>query len=366
MLNVFRVPGTYSIAPAITNRDIELHPTAGLLPPEEVIFGFSKAMSLVRQIAAKVAPTNITVLIEGENGTGKELIARWMHSRSPRSSGLFIKVNCAALPGPLLESELFGYEKGAFMGAVAEKPGRVEMAHRGSLFLDEIGEIDHCLQAKLLHFLQDRRFSRIGDHEEKLVETCVVCSTNRHLEDEVRKGRFRADLFYRINGLRIQLPRLRDRREDVPILAEHFLRHFQTRFGKQPPPLSAQLIDKLQDWDWPGNIRELENRVARYVILGADEPPEATPNARRSSKTAAVGPNAVGSIPLKQIAKEAVRETERRLILEVLQTNRWNRRKTAEVLQISYRALIYKIRDANLASRRGESRNCKKSRREPS
>jgi two-component system, NtrC family, response regulator AtoC len=319
-------------------------------PPGSVVFGSSEAMRPIRLKVEKVAVTNIPVLIQGESGTGKEVVARLIHQLSPVASGPFVKVNCAAIPGTLLESELFGFRKGAFTGAYNTKPGRVEMADGGTLFLDELGELDSSLQAKLLQFLQDGQFCSIGDQEEKRVEARVICATNRRLEDEIEAGRFRADLFYRINVISLHLPRLRDRREDIPRLIEFFLAQFNARFQRSAPSPSRELIQSFQDSEWPGNIRELENRVARYVILGGEDAfrNESAP-ARPALRPIQFSEN--GTIPLKRIAKQAVREMERDLILKVLQANHWNRRKTAQVLAISYRALIYKIREAGLSQR---------------
>ena len=321
-------------------------------PPDTVVFGSSEAMRPVRQKVAKVAGTNIPILVQGESGTGKEVVARLIHQLSPVAAGPFVKVNCAAIPGTLLESELFGFRKGAFTGAYNTKPGRVEMADGGTLFLDEIGELDSSLQAKLLQFLQDGQFCSIGDQEEKRVEARVICATNRRLEDEVEVGRFRADLFYRINVISLNLPRLRDRREDIPRLVEHFLAQFNAKFQRNAPPLSRELMQTFQDADWPGNIRELENHVARYVILGGEDV-VATTSAPARPAMRPIELSEDGTIPLKLIAKQAVRDMERDLILKVLQANHWNRRKTAQVLAISYRALIYKIREAGLSQRHG-------------
>lgn len=321
------------------------------LPPDAVIFGRSVTMQAIRLKATKVSCTIVPVLLQGERGSGKEVLAKWIHAHSPFASGRFVKVNCAAIPGTLLESELFGYEKGAFTGAHTAKPGRVEAAHRGTLFLDEIADLEMSLQAKLLQFLQDGRFTRIGDQQEQRVETRVICSTNRNLEQEVEARTFRSDLLYRINVIRIEVPRLRDRCEDIDALAEYFLAQFQGRFEKTAAPLSRGMLDYLQGQDWPGNIRELENRIARYVILGNDDDlePERIPG-RALPLVIEVGPD--GSIPLKRIAKRAVREMERDVIFSVLRANHWNRRKAAEVLKISYRALISKIREAGLSGRR--------------
>ena len=320
-------------------------------PPEGVVFGCSEAMRVVRQKVEKVAGTNVPVLIQGESGTGKEVLARLIHRLSACVSGPFVKVNCAAIPGTLLESELFGFQKGSFTGAYASKPGRVELAHRGTLFLDEIAELEPGLQAKLLQLLQDGQFCRIGDQEDKRVEARVLCATNRQLEKEIANGSFRQDLFYRINVISIYLPPLRERLDDIPVLVEYFLGYYNQRFQRHAPPFSREVLEMFQHKDWPGNIRELENSVARYVILGSEE---AFCNELMEKRPAQISYEVTedGSIPLKRIAKQAIREMERTLILRVLQANHWNRRKTAEVLKISYRALLYKIRQAGLPPKR--------------
>jgi len=318
------------------------------LPPDHVLFGRSAVMGEIRLRAEKVCHTNIPVLLCGDGGTGKESLARWIHARSPYRNGQFIKVNCAAIPGTLLESELFGYEKGAFTGAQTSKPGRVELAANGTLFLDEIADLGMGLQSKLLQFLQDGCFSRIGDQSEKSVNTRVICATNKDLEAEITSGRFRADLFYRINVVRMRLPQLRERREDIPVLAQYFRAHYERQFTKQAAPLGLEMLQYLQNLQWPGNVRELSNGIARFVLIGPDAAIVQEPPRRRATGGAAAG----GVVPLKRIAKEAIREMERDVILEALRSNQWNRRKTAQALKISYRALIYKIRDAGLVSRR--------------
>ncbi len=321
------------------------------LPPDGVFFGPSEAMKIVRQRVARAAGLNVPILILGESGTGKEVLAHFIHDNSPWCKGPFIKVNCPAIPGTLLESELFGFQKGAFTGALAAKPGRIELAQGGTLFLDEIAELDANLQAKLLHVLQDGRFTRIGDHEEKRMDARVICATNRQLQNEIETGGFRADLFYRINVISIQLPPLRDRRDDIPLLAEYLREHFNRRFQREAPPLPNETLHLLQQRDWPGNVRELENCMARYVVLGSEEA-FSFENSEPKVSDFAIQLTADGNIPLKSIAQQVTRRMERDVILKVLQANHWNRRKAAQVLKISYRALLYKVRQAGLPSKR--------------
>jgi formate hydrogenlyase transcriptional activator len=239
----------------------------GEMPPESIIFGRTDAMQAVRDRLTKLAGANVPVLIQGESGTGKDIIARMIHAASPWRTGPWVKVNCPAIPGTLLESELFGYEKGAFTGAYGVKPGRVEMAHRGTLFLDEISELDMSLQSKLLQLLQDGQFCRIGAQEDKKVEVRVVCATNRKLEQEIENGTFRSDLFYRINVVNLHMPALRERASDIPELVEYFLEHHNRKYNCRAKPLSGEMMGVLRKYHWPGNIRELENFIERSVIL---------------------------------------------------------------------------------------------------
>jgi two-component system, NtrC family, response regulator AtoC len=322
---------------------------ACILPSEDIIFGRSAAMQPIRQMVGKILSTDLPILIQGENGTGKGLLAQYIHSRSKFAAGAFIKVNCAAIPGSLLESELFGYEKGAFTDAHASKPGHVEMADNGTLFLDEISDLDLGLQAKTLQLLQDGHYSRIGDTQERRVNTRVICATNRKLEDETSAGRFRQDLFYRINVVTLNLPPLRERRDDILALANYFLEHLNARFDREAPPFPEEALEAFAHQEWRGNIRELENLVARYAIMGALDGVTADRSLRRPSNPLKL--SADGTVSLKHIAKQAVREMESNVILRVLRENKWNRRKAATVLNISYRALIYKIQEAGLAQR---------------
>jgi two-component system response regulator AtoC len=324
----------------------------GEIPPNAVVFGHSDAMLSLRERLDKVAGANVPVLIHGESGTGKDIIARMIHGLSPWRTGPFVKVNCPAIPGTLLESELFGYEKGAFTGAYGTKPGRVEMAHRGTLFLDEISELDLGLQSKLLQLLQDGQFCRIGAQEDKKVEVRIVCATNRKLEEEIENGTFRQDLFYRINVVNLYMPPLRERRGDIEDLVRYFLEYYNRKYNCRARALSPELMLVLQKYHWPGNIRELENLIKRYVILGTEE---AITNDLVSQQRDVFNPEISidGPISLKKLTRQAVRELERKVILKVLQANHWNRKQSARALNISYRALLYKIRDTGLPSNRG-------------
>jgi len=325
------------------------------IPPDEVLFGQSRVMAELRRQAVRICGTIIPVLLTGEGGTGKEALARWIHAHSEYASGEFVKVNCAAIPGTLLESELFGYEEGAFTGAQHAKPGLVEAAHRGTLFLDEIADLDLAFQSKLLHFLQDGTFSRIGDHTERKIDTRLMCATNKDLEKEAAAGRFRQDLFFRVHVFRLKLPLLQERREDIPVLIQFFREHFQRQFGTSAEPFAPEIVDYLQSLPWPGNIRELSNMVARYVLIGPDATVYSEEPYRKGRAKFTPGPDGVQK-PLKRMAKDAIKEMEKNVILETLRANQWNRRKTAQQLKISYRALIYKIRDAGLISRRAMRR----------
>src|ERR1700726_1265611 len=323
----------------------------GEMPPDAVVFGRTEVMQAVRDRLSKLAGANVPVLIQGESGTGKDIIARMIHANSPWRTGPWVKVNCPAIPGTLLESELFGYEKGAFTGAYGMKPGRVEMAHRGTLFLDEISELDMALQSKLLQLLQDGQFCRIGAQEDKKVEVRVVCATNRNLEDEIAAGNFRADLFYRINVVNLRMPSLRERASDIPQLVSYFLEYYNRKFNARAAHPSTDLMNSLKKYHWPGNVRELENLMKRYVILGSEESISGDLRPHEPDFFSA-DINVDGPISLKKITRQAVHELERKITLKVLQHHHWNRKQAARALNISYRALLYKIRDAGLPSNR--------------
>src|SRR5215204_5134697 len=236
------------------------------------LLGTSEKMCEVRDLISRVADTDVTVLIRGESGTGKELVARALHRSSPRRDRTFVKVNCAALPSELLESELFGYERGAFTGAIQQKPGKFEFASQGTMFLDEISEIGPPLQAKLLQVLQDGEFARLGGREDVRVTARVVAATNRDLERAVAHGQFRDDLFFRLNVVCITLPPLRQRRDEIAALTQHFLARYAEHYNKPPLPLATDTLRLFAEYEWPGNVRELENMVKRMVILGTDAP----------------------------------------------------------------------------------------------
>ena len=320
-------------------------------PSESLIFGRSNRMLTIRQRVGKVAQATVPILIHGDSGTGKDVLARHIHMRSAVAEGPFVRVNCAAIPGTLLESELFGFEKGAFTGTYATKPGRVESAHGGTLFLDGIDEIPLGLQAKLLQFLQDGRFSRIGGQEDITVATRLICSSHSALERKAAAGQFREDLYYRINVVSLELPPLRARSEDIADLASYFLRRHEKRHNIAAREISTNLQLLLEKHPWPGNIRELENLIERYVILGSEEAVSVEllhwDRTNVSTEVPTHGP-----IQLKKVTRQAVRELERKIILNVLEENRWNRKRAASELKISYRALLYKIRQAGLPPKR--------------
>lgn len=326
----------------------------GALPPESVVFGTSEPMRLLRANLEKVASAAVPMLIEGESGTGKDILAKLIHYKSPWARGPYVKVNCPAIPGTLMESELFGYEKGAFTGAFGAKPGRVEMADRGTLFLDEISELDISLQSKLLQFLQDNQFCRIGGEEDTRVDVRVICATNRRLEEEVNRGGFRQDLYYRINVLSLKVPALRQRSCDIPALVEYFRQTFNRKYNCNVKPISDRLTNMMVNYAWPGNIRELENLLKRYVILGSEE---AIYSELRPTEVNYPMPEISLDKPisLKAVRRAAVRDVERHVILKILQANHWNRRRTARALNISYRALLYKLKDAGIPSGNGSS-----------
>lgn len=319
-------------------------------PPEDVIFGSSPAMEAVQLSVDVAAGANVPILLQGPSGSGKEILARLIHQRSSRRHGTFVKVNCPAIPGTLFESELFGYQKGAFTGAYASKPGRIELAHHGTLFLDEIAELEPSLQAKLLQLLQDGEFCRIGGQQERQVEVRFICATNRQLEKEIKSGTFRHDLYYRINVLTIELPSLQQRICDLPVLANYFLGKYGRDFNRPVRTLSSRSMRALQKYSWPGNIREFENIIKRYVITGSEETISRSMEHSLQDDLSAEAP-IEGVMKLKDVTRKATKELEQKIILRTLEAHRWNRRMTARALSISYAALLYKLREAGVPPR---------------
>jgi len=326
------------------------HETRLDLPPLDVIFGQSAEMQVIRRKLEMVAKTNVAVLVQGESGTGKELCARLIHGTSERTSGELVKVSCPAIPAGLIETELFGYEKGAFTGAHSTKRGRLEQAHGGTLFLDEVGSLDINVQSKLLQVLQDGSFMRVGGHETRSIETRVVSVANRDLRDQVAEGTFRLDFLYRINAVTINLPPLRRRTEDLPQIVDYLIGHHARVFQADPPPLSRNALRLMQKHDWPGNIRQLDNLIRSYVLIGNEETligelvEEDKPGAKATEDVDVSEP-----ISLKVVTRKATHELERQIILKVLKANNWNRQKTAKWLKISYRSLLYKLNEVQAA-----------------
>jgi two-component system response regulator AtoC len=336
-------------------------------PDLDLLFKNSEKMRAVENIVRRAADTNATIIIQGESGTGKEMVAKAVHFISDRRDKPFLKVNCASLPGELLESELFGHEKGAFTGAHRRKPGKFELAHRGTFMLDEIGEMPLGLQAKLLHVLQDGKFFRVGGTE--LIDTDVrlIAASNRDLAALVAAGQFREDLYYRLNVVTIVVPPLRDRSEEIPLLVSHFLRKFCLQYEREAPRISPETMGLLREYAWPGNVRELENMIKRLVVLQNEalirdeiilrrsRGPVGAPQHPRSSHPAVPTPQPQApptildtSLGLKEIAKRAAMEAEKTVLKEVLDRVRWNRAEAARLLKISYKALLYKITAAGL------------------
>ena len=300
----------------------------------ETLIGKTQKMQEIYDIISAAAQTDTTVLIQGETGTGKELVVQVLHSKSQRWENPFIVVNCAALPETLLQSELFGHEKGAFTGAIRQKPGKFELAHTGTIFLDEIGELSPMTQLALLRVLQERKFERVGGEKTVEVDVRVIAATNRNLEEDVAQKRFREDLYYRLSVITIDLPSLRERKEDIPLLSTGFLRRFSKKIGKNISGFSKETLELMMKYSWPGNIRELENVIERAVVFCKGD----TIN--------------IGDIPPKlrnkaeSVANEqpTLQEVERKLILKTLTNCRWNKHRAANGLGIDRGTLYGKIK----------------------
>src|SRR5450432_1194288 len=323
---------------------------------DDVFFVAASAnMRKLRSQAALVANVDIPVLMLGESGTGKEVMARLIHKLSPRAHRTFLKVNCAAVPADLLESELFGYEAGAFTGANHAKPGKFEICNKGTILLDEIGEMPPSLQAKLLHVLQDQQFSRLGSRSVIKVDVRILAATNINIPEALANKRLREDLYYRLNAFTLTIPPLRERREEIPILLKHFMSRLSEQYARPPLPFSPELLAATATYPWPGNLRELGNFIKRYLVLGDEKLAinELQPRSDGSGAQFDASPprsnNADASGGLKSLSRNAKDEAEAEAIAKALDETNWNRKQAAVLLQISYKALLYKIRQYGIA-----------------
>jgi len=324
----------------------------------------SPAMKKIRSQAALVANVEIPVLLLGESGTGKEVLARLIHKLSPRAHRTFLKVNCAAVPADLLESELFGYEAGAFTGANHAKPGKFELCNKGTILLDEIGEMPPLLQAKLLHVLQDQTFSRLGSRNVIKVDVRILAATNINIPEAIASKRLREDLYYRLNAFTLSLPPLRERKEEIPILLKHFMSRMSESYARSPLPMGPQLMEACLRHSWPGNLRELSNFIKRYLVLGdemlavSELQPRPDGGGGRHFEAAgqAAGAAAEGGGGLKSLGRSAKDEAEAEAIARALEETNWNRKQAAALLKISYKALLYKIRQYGIAQTRSTHR----------
>jgi two-component system response regulator AtoC len=329
---------------------------AGRIRREMDLWSSAKMLE-ARQVIREAARVDVTVLVTGETGTGKELVARAIHHFSSRRAGPFVKVNCAAMPRELLESELFGYERGAFTGAHKLKIGKFEAAHHGTMFLDEIGDLHPALQAKLLHVLQDGEFSRIGGKSTLSVDVRVLAATNQDLERAVAEGRFREDLYYRLNVVHVHVPPLRERSTEIPMLANYFVDRYAKLYRRDGFAIPSSVMERLARHRFPGNVRELENLIKRMIVL--DDPfltriplPDVGVNGAR-----AASPAPVLEPSLKEISRRASQAAEREAISRMLEQTGWNRVRAARALRISYRALLYKIKQTGLDGERSAARS---------
>jgi two-component system response regulator AtoC len=336
---------------------------------DQLLIGASQAIQRIRALIRQVADSDLNVIICGETGVGKELVAQSLHLVSERRTKPLVKVNCAAIPSQLLESELFGYERGAFTGADSMKSGKFELAHGGTILLDEIGDMPLSLQAKMLQVLQDSQFSRLGGRKDLKVDCWVLAATNQELEQRVGAGLFREDLYYRLNIIRISVPPLRERPEDIEPLIQHFADRFAERVNKPRPQfLDDDAMAFLRGYSWPGNVRELKHTIERLMLLGDWETAREELLAREKREGKPTQPIPLHPTPtthdrkperkefpsLREVKKQATREAESRLISAVLKDTGWNRRRAAKMLAISYKALLYKIKEYGLGEGRPE------------
>jgi two-component system, NtrC family, response regulator AtoC len=342
--------------------DEQQHSKDEALTGEVCFVAASSVMQQVRMQAELVADLNVPVLLLGESGTGKEVTAKLIHKLSSRSASRFLKVNCAAFPSELLESELFGYERGAFTGAMRTKIGKFELCDKGTILLDEIGEMPTPLQAKLLHVLQDSQFSRLGGNQTIRVDVRILAATNVDVHQAMAERRLREDLYYRLSAFSVQLPPLRARSEEIPVLLDHFMRRNAQQYGRSPRSFSPAVLNACVEYDWPGNLRELENFVRRYFVIGDEgiaisELRSKPANGRGSHIGSTVHQSNATFLPvngnggrasLKSLVREAKNGAEIQALVEALENASWNRRRAAKTLNISYRALLYKIQQHRL------------------
>ena len=332
------------------------------------IVGESEAIKSVKEKIKRVSDKNVTVLILGESGTGKDLVARNIHCKSQRKEENFVHVNCAALPGELVESELFGYQKGAFTGAQYDKQGRVERANRGTFFLDEIGALSYSLQAKILQILEDKEMSKLGGVDTTLIDVRIIAATNSNLEEKITKGEFRSDLFYRLNVISIEAPPLRKRKEDIALLTNHFMDKFCNELGKEPVRLDDSVKEHFQKYDWPGNVRELENIIKGIIVLQkidivysdlklgkvADKEEEGVEAESRNlfqiwdDRKINTMINDRGDISLKAIRGKYIADVERQAICKALELTQWNRKGAAQLLRVSYKTFLNRMKEYNV------------------
>ena len=343
------------------------------------LIGVSQSIERIRELIKHVADTGLNVVITGESGVGKEVVAQNLYDSSPRRNKPFVKVNCAALPDGLLESELFGFERGAFTGADRKRRGKFEMAHQGVLFLDEIGDMSFSLQAKLLHVLQSGEFAPLGSERDVKTDTWVIAATNNELEKNIKTGNFREDLYYRLNIIKFFIPPLRKRPEDIPPLIDFYIEQYTSQFdNKQLLRPNSQIMDKLMSYHWPGNIRELQNILKRFLVICDWDEIADELNSKKdlthedfstlTGRASGTGLNDINtdaplgndndnfpdleSMSLKEIRKTALDRIEKQAISHVLEKTGWNRSKASKILKISYKTLLYKISDLNIIAPR--------------
>jgi two-component system response regulator AtoC len=319
------------------------------LPPEDVIFGSTPPMRVARERLLRVADTTLPVLLQGESGTGKDILARLIHARSRRAQQPFVRVNCPTIPTALIETELFGFERGAFTGAYGTRKGRVELAHTGTLFLDDVGALEDGSQAKLLQVLQDGTFMRVGAQNLSTLDTRLICAANSNLKQQSIGGNFRPDFYFRISAVTITLPALRQRIADLPFLVDYFIGQYANLFQVNAKPVSRDFMKWMQLYGWPGNIRQLENVIRSYVLMG-DEEASIADLIPASPESILTEIDVTKPISLKRIMKAATGELEREIILKVLRAKGWNRQKSARWLNISYRGLLYKMQELQMGT----------------